>query len=373
VTKLADVFDKNSLANLCLGAAFPLSIILSALVGSLFLSHARKVSFLRAWLLLGTVASLLPAVPMGTSFIGSMMVIVALGVALGLGMPPLLSYFAESIPVENRGIMGGLTFFAVTASAPITLLTISSLDLTTSVILCAAWRFWSIPVLLTSRQKDEPVICCERTTKLDGILHNKTFALYFLAWFMFSMVDGLESHIMFSHEGEFGFTMNMVEPVVAAFSALVAGAFADWVGRKKVIIFGFISIGIAHAVLGITSQLWVGSWFLFFAADGFAIGLLWTMFTIVIWGEIASSGIEKHYAVGEAPYFLTQVVSLFFAPYVALISETSAFSLAAFFLFIAVIPLLYAPETLPEKKIQERQLKIYTEQALKLKQKVKYQ
>jgi len=64
------------------------------------------------------------------------------------------------------------------------------------------------------------------------------------------------------------------------------------------------------------------------------------------------------------------MLSLLFAPYVALIPETSAFSLAAFFLFIAVIPLLYAPETLPEKKIQQRQIKIYTEEALKLKQKI---
>ncbi len=94
------------------------------------------------------------------------------------------------------------------------------------------------------------------------------------------------------------------------------------------------------------------------------------MFTIVIWGELARFGTEKYYAVGEAPFFLTQLVYLLFAPYMTLISETSAFSLAAFFLFIAIIPLLYVHETLPEKKIQQRQLKIYTEEALKLKEKV---
>lgn len=368
MAKMADIFGENSPANLCLGAAFPFSIILSALVGSLFLSHVRKTSFLHVWLFFGTIASLLPAVPIGTSFVGAIIVVVALGTALGLGMPSLLSYFADSIPVENRGMIGGLTFFMVMASAPIVLLTAPTLGIVTSAIFLAAWRLWSIPILLTSRQKNETLVCCERTTKLVEVFHNKTFVLYFLAWFMFSMVDGFESLIEFPLKDEFGFTMNMVEPVIAAFSALVAGAFGDWVGRKKVIIFGFVFVGIAHAILGIASQLWI-SWFLFFAANGLAIGLLWTMFTIVIWGEIANSSIEKYYAVGEAPYFLTQIVSLLFAPYVALIPGTSAFSLAAFFLFIAVIPLLYAPETLPEKKIQERQLKIYTEDAIKLKQK----
>ena len=57
------------------------------------------------------------------------------------------------------------------------------------------------------------------------------------------------------------------------------------------------------------------------------------------------------------------------APYMKLTLGYGVFSLAAFFLFIAVTPLLYAPETLPQKKIQERQLKIYTKEALKLKQK----
>ncbi len=143
---------------------------------------------------------------------------------------------------------------------------------------------------------------------------------------------------------------------------------ADRVGRKKVIIPGFVSLGIAYAVLGIASHLWY-SWLLYFAADGLAIGVLWTMFTIVLWGEMEKIS-EKYYAVGEAPFFLTQMLSLLIAPYVVLIAEISAFSLAAFFLFIAVIPLLYASETLPEAKIQQRQLKMYTEEALKLRHEI---
>lgn len=91
---------------------------------------------------------------------------------------------------------------------------------------------------------------------------------------------------------------------------------------------------------------------------------------IVIWGELAIHTTKKYYAVGEAPFFLTQVISLLLAPYVAMIPEYSAFSLAAFFLFIGVVPLLYARETLPERTIQQRQLEIYTKEALKLTQKI---
>lgn len=200
------------------------------------------------------------------------------------------------------------------------------------------------------------------------VFGNKAFVLYFIAWLMFSMVDGFEELAVSQYNGEFGLPMNIVEPIIAGLSALAGGILADRAGRKRVIIFGFVSLGIAYAVLGISSEQSI-SWLLYFVVDGLAIGLLWAMFTIVVWGELATRGIEKHYAVGEAPFFLTQILYLLSAPYVASVPQTSIFSLAAFFLFIAVIPLLYAPETLPEKKIHDRQLKIYSEEALKLRQK----
>jgi hypothetical protein len=46
----------------------------------------------------------------------------------------------------------------------------------------------------------------------------------------------------------------------------------------------------------------------------------------------------------------------------------TAFSFASFFLFLAVIPLMYAPETLPEKTIKDRELKSYLEKAQKVKE-----
>jgi len=363
VTKLTNVIDYSNIMNLSLEATFPLSIILSALIGSIFVSKLRKTRFLYIWFVVGTVVSLLPATPIGNSFIGAIIIIGALGTSLGIGMPSLLSYFAESIPIENRGTIGGLTFFMVTATAPLVILTASTLNLISSAILFTIWRSWSIPLILASQRKNMRKLHYERKTSLLSIFHNRSFVLYFLAWTMFSMVDG------FAQLREFDFVMNIVELIVAGFSALIAGILADRTGRKRVIISGFASLGIAYAILGIAPQLWISTFF-YILVDGFAIGLLWTMFTIVIWGELSRFNTEKYYAVGEAPYFLTQLVSLLFAPYIVLIPETSVFSVAAFFLFIAVIPLLSVRETLPEKKIQQRQLEIYTEEALKLRQEV---
>jgi Sec-independent protein translocase protein TatA len=42
------------------------------------------------------------------------------------------------------------------------------------------------------------------------------------------------------------------------------------------------------------------------------------------------------------------------------------FSFASLFLFLAVLPLVYAPETLPEKVMKDRDLKSYLEKAQKI-------
>ncbi len=366
VAELSMVVELSMIAE----AVFPLSIILSALLGARVFSNARKTDFLCIWSLFGVIASLLPAVPIFNSSAGAIIVAMVLGASLGLGMPALLRYFAGSVPIENRGKIGGITFLMVTASAPLVLTTASISGLFLSAIFLAAWRVWSIPVLLVSAKKMKPEFHHQGTRTFVDVFRDKTFVLYFLSWLMFSLVNGFEAVILSKSSEALPYmnTMNIVEPVIAGFSALFAGILADWTGRKRMIIFGFVSLGAAYAILGILRHHI--SWYMYFIVDGFALGLLWMMFTIVIWGEIATHSIEKHYAVGEIPYFLVGIVSpLLTEDNFSSVPLETNFSVAAFFLFIAVIFLLYVPETLPEKKIQEHQIQTYTQEAIRLKQK----
>jgi MFS family permease len=375
----------ESSTGLLLAIAFPVSIILSALAGSILLPKMKRSRVILGWLVSGTIASLLPAIPINDSFGTALAVIVALGSSLGSGMPLLLRHFTESLPAENRGTIGGLAFFMVTVSAPLLFMATLELNLHLIALVLALWRGWSIPCLLMSRINTGTPAQHERRTTFRDLFSNRAFVLYFIAWLLFSMVDGfagsaISQYIRYETSGELydklDFGMNVIEPLCAGISALAGGIIADRTGRRRVVISGFVSLGIAYAVLGVTESTgsvlgitWQDfSLPLYFVVDGFAIGLLWTMFTIVIWGELAARGTEKYYALGEASFFLTQILYLLSTPYFQSELQTS-FTLAAFFLFIAVIPLFYAPETLPEKKIQERQLRVYTEEAIKLKQK----
>jgi hypothetical protein len=73
--------------------------------------------------------------------------------------------------------------------------------------------------------------------------------------------------------------------------------------------------------------------------------------------------------LGVLPFLIASYIQLLFAPFAKLVEASAAFSLASFFLFIAVLPLLYAPETMPEKKIEIKRLRSFAEEARKAKEK----
>jgi len=162
----------------------------------------------------------------------------------------------------------------------------------------------------------------------------------------------------------------MIQPLVGSISALIGGLLADRIGRKRIVIYGFVSLGLAFAIIGIAPQISLACAF-FVLINAISAGLLWVMFIPTIWGDLSPKGYsEKYYAIGNMPFFVTWgVLQLISTQYLMLIPAYTVFSFASFFLFLAVLPLMYAPETLPEKKIRERELKQYVEKAKKIKEK----
>jgi uncharacterized membrane protein len=65
------------------------------------------------------------------------------------------------------------------------------------------------------------------------------------------------------------------------------------------------------------------------------------------------------------PFLISSFISILVYPFASNIPVSTSFPLASFFLFIAVLPLIYAPETMSEKTIKDRDLKSYAEKALK--------
>ena len=346
-------------------AVYHIAIIGSSVIGSILSGKIKRLNFLYFWMVLGTSVSFLPVFLNEITITHVLSIYFFWGLSFGLGMPSCLAYFADYTLVENRGRVGGVLFSFV-------LLLSGMFGLIAKPIILAIWRGFGLIIFFLLKPEEEVASSAvEKRMSFKPIFYNKPFFLYFIPWLMYCFIDRFEEPILEPFLGPIPNFVRMMLLIIGSLSALIGGLLCDWVGRKRVILYGFAALGIAYAAIGIFSAMLV-SWYFFLTIGSIASGMLWVAFVLILWGDLSQSGTrEKYYVIGNIPFFLTGIIQLLSAPSVALIPESSAFSLASFFLFLAVLLLLYAPETLPERKIELRRLRKYVEAAKKVKEKYK--
>ncbi len=346
------------------------AIIGSALFGASLTKKVERSKLVVFWMLLGTISSLFLFGTTVSSFFMICIVALLLGSSLGLGMPACMSYFTDSVDVEKRGRVSGITLlfsgigifgFGFVAQ------TVQN-DLAIGVLL-SIWRLFSL-LLFLSAKSFQKIERKKNFASYKRIINQESFVLYFTPWVMFSMINylgiPLESTAGLSDQ----LNLQLVQTGFMGIFAVVGGFFLDSIGRKRIAIAGFALLGIGSAVMGLTTGTF-NVVILYFNAivDGIAWGLLLVIFVLVLWSDLSYiSASDKYYALGVLPFFASRFLEITIGRVIIDIfteSMPALFSLTAFFLFLAVLPLVYAPETLPEKTIKKRELKSYIEKAQK--------
>jgi len=344
----------------------------AALVGATLSNRlVSRNNLLALWMSLGLVSSLVPMIIGTTCTISIVAFSLLLGVAFGLGMPSCMGYYADFTRIEKRGRFGGVIYFAIGIGTSLLWTTlIPFVYLAEQLLILTIWRGFGLAIFLVLRPKDRYAqvrACATKNPSYIAILRRKPLLLYFIPWIMFCLISSLTRPILLPDVVH----MSMViGSITTGLAALLGGLFSDLVGRKRVVIAGFAMLGIGYAILGIFPDHPI-SYYLFTLVGSIAWGMFGAVFLMALWGDLAEDmAPEKFYAIGGLPYLLTGFLDILIAPYISeLIPLSATFSLASFFLFLAVFPLLFAPETLPEKKIKERELKKYIEKAKKIKEK----
>jgi MFS family permease len=342
------------------------SIVISSIIGAVIAKKVNRLKFIYAWIAIGTITSILPILFSSFTWIDLLVISILLGTSFGLGIPSCLSYFGDITQVENRGRISGIVLLAAYMTTAILAIPIRGLETPINLIIFAGWR--SLGLIVLFLHPNEKIISSKR--KMDGsfseLFKDRTFGFYILAWIMFCLVDRMVSPVVLSID-DIADYHSIITPILVSITSVIAGILADRIGRKKIILTGFISLGIAYALVGITQGDPLAGYF-FLVINGISAGLLFVTFFLTLWGDISQSGFrEKYYAIGILPLHLTYILGLNLEGYI--LGIKSIFSVAAFFLFIAVLPLLYAPETLPEKNIEIRKLRRFADNAKKMKEK----
>ncbi len=352
-------------------------IAIAGLLGTFVVDRLKnRRAFLYTWIASGVALSILPLGLNVTDMTNIAVVSLTFGLYFGFGMPATMGYYSSLTTVENRAKMSGLTFLILGATFAITgLLALDSVFYLCTIL--AAVRLLGLIVFRFMNPKGKPEEPKQEKNKITyrKILSNKSFVFYFIPWCMFTLINFMTIPIqsnIYTSESSYLF-LTAMENVVIALVAVVSGFVADKLGRKRLIIIGFIMVGIGYAVIGLFSannaDMQLGS-IIFTLTDGIAWGIFNVMFLFTLWGDLAQNGnSDKIYFIGALPYVSSYFMELFFAPYLSEIEVTTIFSFASVFLFLAVLPLVYAPETLPEKVMKDRDLKSYVERAKKKAQK----
>jgi len=343
-------------------------VICSGLIGAVLAPRIKKLRFLYFWMILGVASSLIPALFSVHTITESIGASFLLAISFGLGMPSCISYFVDYTSIENRGRSSGIIYLAIFLSIFVSAMVFLRLNLTWQSIASAIWRASGLILFFWLKPREE---VSEKKRKYAGyrsIVRSRSYVLYFIPWMMFSLVNGLEAPTLQKTFGSSFYGLTVLSFIIASFSALFAGFMSDFIGRKRVTLYGFIALGLGYALLGF-APYWEVSWYFYAIIDGIAWGTFSAVFILILWGELPLDvAKEKSYAIGGIPFTVGNMIQTLQYPYIS-IEPYAAFSFASFFLFLAVLPLMYAPETLPEKKIEIRRLKGYIEQAKKVRDK----
>jgi MFS family permease len=343
-------------------------IAISAILGAKFFPRAR-VKFLDLWPFTGAIATLLLITVSSNGMLANALLAFFLGVSIGVGLPSCLSYFADSTSVENRGFISGIIWGGVGFSVLIFAFLINMLGQWETIVALTIWRlFGGLGFLVLNRKHKK--LAAQKSHSYLELIRKREILLYLFPWVMFSLINFAEAPMLERVFGKDFFAfVQLVEFAFIGIFAIVGGVVADIVGRKRVVIAGFVMLGIEYAAMSVFSNSPV-TLYLFLILDGITWGLFASVFFTALWGDLGENyEKEKYYTLGGLPYLLANFLYILIKPYASVISITTAFSFASFFLFLAVLPLMYAPETLPEKKIRERELKQYIDKAKKTKEK----
>ena len=337
---------------------FFVSIVISAIIGSMLSEKWNRRGFLKFWIFFSIIITALFAVSQGLIFF--LILAVLAGASWGLGFPSSLAFLAESTNVGERARVSGIliliTFVSIIFAAIV--VGMFELGLIESIFVYIIVRAMSFLALLLDPFEGD----VHKKSRWTTVFSTPGLWLFSLSWLMFSVSSGLfglieldQVIIDFVASGQ----GSMYQFLGVVISALFSGFAADRFGRKKVIMFGLITLGISYAFFSINNTL--ETFLLTKIIYGAAFGIIFVVYSLTVIGDLARNySKEKFYALGVV---VPLIVFMFFEAlsggFSLSIDPSLASSILSMILFISVIPLLYAPETLPIDKLRSNRLKKY--------------
>jgi MFS family permease len=332
--------------------------IISAVIGSLISKKINNRRFMLSWIIVGLLSMLSLVFFGGLAF--ALIVSVFLGVSFGLGLPTSMAWVANSVAIDKRGRVAGITILITFIMAFVTLglYRVIGGGIITLVVLAAIIRSVSC---LGFIKTENPIDTKKAKTDFSKS-QLREFSFYIIPWLIFTISSGLAWNLV-PDLPEYTFYINLgyvVRFILIAFFGFVWGIVADRKGRKGPVVIGLVLLGISYFLLGVVESPY--SVLAYLSLAGVAWGSFFTMY-LVIPGDLSIPvEREKFYAIGT----ILPIVILFSLGMIpenssVFFSENSFSQILSLLLFLSIIPIIRAKETLPKQEMRRRELEDYTD------------
>jgi MFS family permease len=333
---------------------------MSLFFGSMLSNKIERKKLLLYWIISGVLSNLLLMTFHSQSTVYFLLALTAF--SLGFGLPSCFSFLANSTTVENRGRVSSILQFLIFLLVFVLFIIISIYNLSLNQIMILGVLIRSstlIPLYLDSYEKENTI-----TQSWSSILKSKQTLLFLIPWILCSISNGIliffDQNLPTSPEFDF---VNSVSVYIlfigTSIFGLISGFLADRSGRKQPLIIGFVALGISYAFVGVSTT--PNNLLIMIGLSSVGWGFITVILQWVVFGDLAPvGGEEKYYAIGLATYPLFEAIFQFLEGILNLNVAPNVVALfVSIVMFISVIPLLFVPETLPDKLIKDRRFKEY--------------
>ena len=341
--------------------------VFSAIIGSVTSERVNRRKFLFSWIIVGLLANISLLFTQEFGSVHFFFVSSVLGVSIGLGFPSCLAFIADCTAVEERAKTSGIIVLVTLMVVVLSFGVASTLNYGTGLLILLTiirgLSLFSFVLGDCERQKTE------KNRTWANVLTSKDFLLYLFPWLMFSFAGSLINLVfqglpenIYGKAWTIGLELHFL---FWAVFGLLSGIMADRIGRKQPIVIGLVLLGTSFAILGIyTSPETV---IIYQAFSGIAWGFLFTVYISVL-GDLSFYGSkEKFYALGAImPLILTLSFSTLTGLFNVSVSGGVLSPILSIILFLSILPVLRASETLPKKKLEARKMKEHLDKIGKL-------
>jgi hypothetical protein len=282
------------------------------------------------------------------------------GISAALCLPNVISAFLSKTDYNNRGSACGIfTFMVFVVIIALSFIIDSFIALVIALVILKA-----LGLLASSKIKSIDFSTEELVYIKTSI---RTKIAFLVVWTIFTVVDAVVTTILGSVLNASQIQLTVMESyIIGLVIMIVAGAFMDNYGRKRLMIIAYAYLGLDYALISVAGK----SLFELTTLDGIAWGIITVLMLLVLWGDICKPTARGIWIAASLtiPYS-ARILILLLPHLLGGLPFEQIFPITSIFLFVAVVIILSLPETLPDRFLQKKELEDYIQQVKKISEK----